>query len=92
MSIVEEKIRTRAYELWERAGCPEGRSWEFWFSARAEFEGQNSAAGQESGDRPVDEHGVIDESAEEVPETPSAKQAVVSSETRASAGPKPRRA
>ncbi|HTR11668.1 MAG TPA: DUF2934 domain-containing protein [Roseiarcus sp.] len=31
-------IRERAYELWERAGRPNGRSDEFWFAARAEFE------------------------------------------------------
>ncbi len=91
MTTIEEKIRIRAYEQWERAGCPEGRNWEFWFSARAELEGQNSAAGQESGDRPVDDQGVIGKSAE-LPETPSAKPAVVSSETRASAAPKARRA
>ena len=81
MSTVEEKIRKRAYELWEQAGCPEGRSWEFWFSARAELEGQNSTAGQEIRDRPVDAQGV-GESAGAVPEA----------ETRASAGPKARRA
>jgi hypothetical protein len=39
MSAIEEMIRKRAYELWEQAGCPEGRSYEFWFAARAEIEG-----------------------------------------------------
>ncbi len=29
----EEQIRTRAYELWEEAGKPEGRDDEFWFLA-----------------------------------------------------------
>ena len=38
MSALEEMIRKRAHELWEKAGMPEGRSEEFWFAARAEFE------------------------------------------------------
>jgi len=37
---IEERIRTRAYKLWERAGCPEGRSEEFWHAARGEIEGE----------------------------------------------------
>ena len=28
----------QAYELWDHAGRPDGRSDEFWFAARAEFE------------------------------------------------------
>jgi hypothetical protein len=40
MSAIEEVIRKRAHELWERAGRPEGRSHEFWFAARAEIEGE----------------------------------------------------
>ena len=38
MSAIEEVIRKLAYELWEQAGRPEGRSDEFWFAARYEFE------------------------------------------------------
>ena len=38
MSAVEEVIRKLAYELWERAGRPDGRSDEFWFAARIELE------------------------------------------------------
>ena len=34
MSDIEEEIRRRAYELWEHAGRPEGRSEEFWHAAR----------------------------------------------------------
>jgi len=29
-----EKVRLLAYELWEQAGRPDGRSDEFWFAAR----------------------------------------------------------
>ena len=35
-----DAVRTHAYELWERAGKPEGRSEEFWFAAIAELEGK----------------------------------------------------
>ena len=40
MSSIEETVRRRAYELWEQAGQPEGRSEEFWFVAIAELEGK----------------------------------------------------
>jgi len=33
----EAKIRSRAYDLWEAAGCPEGREQEFWKQAEAPF-------------------------------------------------------
>ena len=36
MDSVETRIRKRAYELWERAGRPEGRGGEFWFAAADE--------------------------------------------------------
>ena len=32
-----EKIRERAYQLWDRAGQPEGREQEFWFDAEREL-------------------------------------------------------
>ncbi len=37
MSDIEEAIRRRAFELWEHAGRPEGRSDEFWHAARVEL-------------------------------------------------------
>jgi hypothetical protein len=40
MTDIEEAIRRRAYELWDQAGQPEGRSEEFWFAAIAELEGR----------------------------------------------------
>jgi hypothetical protein len=40
MSSIEEAVRRRAYELWEQAGAPEGRSEEFWLTAIAELEGK----------------------------------------------------
>ena len=47
MSAIEEMIRKRAYELWEQAGCPDGRSYEFWFAARTEIEAARSPDPQE---------------------------------------------
>ena len=38
MSAMEEVIRKLAYELWEQAGRPDGRSDEFWFAAKFQFE------------------------------------------------------
>jgi Protein of unknown function (DUF2934) len=38
ISVMEKVIRELAYELWERAGRPDGRSDEFWFVARYESE------------------------------------------------------
>ena len=39
MTSMDEHIRKRAYELWEQAGQPEGRSEEFWHAARADIGG-----------------------------------------------------
>ena len=33
----EQKVRARAYELWEHAGRPEGRATEHWLQAEAEI-------------------------------------------------------
>jgi hypothetical protein len=35
---VEQRVRERAYRLWEEAGRPSGRSAEFWQRARDEIE------------------------------------------------------
>lgn len=35
------RIRTRAHELWEEAGCPPGRDLEFWLRAEREFRNVN---------------------------------------------------
>jgi hypothetical protein len=43
VSSIEEAIRRRAYELWERAGRLEGRSEEFWHATRAELDPKETA-------------------------------------------------
>lgn len=40
---VEERIRQRAYELYEQEGCQEGRDQEYWLRAEAEIRGRKSA-------------------------------------------------
>lgn len=34
----DEKIRTRAYYLWETDGKPAGRDWEYWLKAKEQLE------------------------------------------------------
>ncbi len=50
MRYMETGIRKLAYELWEQAGRPEGRSDEFWFAARHELQRR-----EETGETRVDE-------------------------------------
>jgi hypothetical protein len=50
MSDLEHAIRRRAYELWEDAGCPEGRSDEFWHAARAELKDDREKRGVRVGE------------------------------------------
>ena len=51
MNANEQMIREQAYELWDHAGRPDGRSDEFWFVARAEFE-----RGEETGEGNLSAH------------------------------------
>ena len=46
MSAMEEVIRKLAYELWEQAARPDGRSDELWFAARFQFERREETAGR----------------------------------------------
>ncbi|WP_424813906.1 DUF2934 domain-containing protein [Roseococcus sp. YIM B11640] len=42
-SLLEQRIRDKAYLLWEEAGCPEGDDHRFWYEARAEVEREEAA-------------------------------------------------
>jgi hypothetical protein len=33
----EQRVRERAYEIWQNAGCPDGKSVEHWLQAEAEI-------------------------------------------------------
>lgn len=39
---IRQQIRELAYDMWEKAGCPEGRDEEFWVAAENELFGENS--------------------------------------------------
>lgn len=55
-----QRIRERAYHLWEADGCPEGRDAEYWERARElDAIASNPGAGQ----MPVDEPDMVDEAA-----------------------------
>lgn len=54
----EERIRHRAYDLWEQAGKPEGRDREFWKAAAREIEADETGADPV----PIDEIGETDNS------------------------------
>ncbi|MDA8249828.1 MAG: DUF2934 domain-containing protein [Rhodospirillales bacterium] len=49
MSQAEQRIRERAYQLWQQAGCPAGRSEDFWFAAQREIEGDVPPVGDRPG-------------------------------------------
>ena len=51
MSLTEETIRERAYQLWDQAGRPEQRSQEFWFAAKAELESKRRSGEPKPGVR-----------------------------------------
>jgi hypothetical protein len=45
----QEKIRSRAYQIWEREGRPEGRGEEHWAQAAHEIENEEKAGADLSG-------------------------------------------
>ena len=38
-----QRLRERAHALWEKEGCPDGRSDEFWHRAQSEIESEANA-------------------------------------------------
>ncbi|HLY47419.1 MAG TPA: DUF2934 domain-containing protein [Stellaceae bacterium] len=43
----EERIRERAYEIWDHAGRPEGKELDFWLQAEAEITADEKGLEQE---------------------------------------------
>jgi hypothetical protein len=43
----EQRVRERAYELWERAGRPEGTSAQHWAQAEAEISAEEQGLDEE---------------------------------------------
>jgi Protein of unknown function (DUF2934) len=50
---VEERIRTRAYELWEAEGRPGGREVEHWLQAAQEVAAEDGGGGGATPDSPA---------------------------------------
>jgi hypothetical protein len=44
----DERVRVLAYELWERAGCPDGQDLEYWLEAERRFDRGGNPAESES--------------------------------------------
>jgi Protein of unknown function (DUF2934) len=42
-SFTEDDIRTKAYELWEQAGCPDGGAEIYWAQAQVALSGEEDA-------------------------------------------------
>jgi hypothetical protein len=36
-SDIEDRIRNRAFEMWQDEGCPDGRDLDFWLKAESEL-------------------------------------------------------
>jgi Protein of unknown function (DUF2934) len=49
----EEQIRSRAHELWEQAGKPDGREDEFWHQAERELKQKQELGDTASGPEPT---------------------------------------
>jgi len=43
----EQRVRDRAYQLWQHAGRPEGKSEEFWLQAEAEISAEERGLDEE---------------------------------------------
>ena len=41
----EDRIRARAYEIWQKEGSPEGRENDHWVEAEQELDAENTGAG-----------------------------------------------
>ncbi|MBV8912586.1 MAG: DUF2934 domain-containing protein [Acetobacteraceae bacterium] len=59
---LEQRIRERAYDLWQKEGSPEGRDHEFWERARLMLEADDAAPMR----TPLDERSPEERKADEV--------------------------
>ncbi|WP_368623407.1 DUF2934 domain-containing protein [Paraburkholderia sp. BR13444] len=51
--VTEEQIRTLAFFLWEKDGCPDGRSEEYWEKARQQLVADNPTVKQNADTGPT---------------------------------------
>jgi hypothetical protein len=43
----EQRVRERAYQIWQQTGCPEGKSHEHWLQAEAEISAEETGLNEE---------------------------------------------
>ena len=71
----DERVRRRAYELWEEAGQPEGRDNEFWQIAEAEITTKDNGVDSASESHPATNEKSLEEKARASAWIPSDKNA-----------------
>jgi hypothetical protein len=69
---LEQRIRERAYEIWENEGCPEGRGSEHWDQACAEYRDARAEAGPQAVGSSASAGGVSGSSSGERDNSPTA--------------------
>lgn len=52
MTDADDRIRDRAYQLWDQAGQPEGREDEFWYRAERELSADQDVDSSEEASEP----------------------------------------
>ncbi|MEA2671279.1 MAG: hypothetical protein QOG45_1499 [Chloroflexota bacterium] len=91
-TVIEDRIRNRAYELWEGEGRPEGREVDHWLQAAQEISGEvageTSAVAPSVARRPRTPR-TASTSASPAARTPTAAAAAGRSRSRASKGTAP---
>jgi hypothetical protein len=69
MSDIEQKIRKRAYEIWDEQGRPQGQSLEHWRQAQVEVQTERAAevrtAGRMEMRDPPKDWDIVDEQSDE---------------------------
>ncbi|OLP45985.1 DUF2934 domain-containing protein [Rhizobium oryziradicis] len=53
MSIENDRIRARAYELWQNDGCKQDRSVDYWLQAEQELQNAGETEAREGNSAPV---------------------------------------
>jgi hypothetical protein len=53
---IDDRVRDRAYALWEKDGRPDGRSDEYWRQAKSEVEAEEAEPGNEDPNDATEKH------------------------------------
>jgi BRCT domain type II-containing protein len=83
-AIDQDKVRARAFEIWQAEGCPEGRDMEHWIRAEVELTPANSVAEVEPAAAPAKAKRAPARKSAEAPEA-KPKKAAATRRTKATA-------